>query len=297
MPVVEPPEDPALPLPTSRPQHLLITLLGDYWYGRRERLPSAALVELLAEFGVTAVGARGALSRLSRRELLDSERVGRRTYYGLTQKAVDMIVDGSRRILSFGADASAWDGHWTVAAFSVPEHQRDLRHALRSQLRWLGLAPLYDGVWVTHRPVAADVAAILAELDVPAATVFTATAGPGGRNPIEAWNLDGLRGDYENLIDRFRPLVERARGGRVGAAEALVARTVLMDAWRNLPNLDPELPADLLPERWPRETGRALFVELYDGLAPLAQTRVRQIVARHDAALARLVRAHDSRAD
>ncbi|GFJ95065.1 hypothetical protein [Phytohabitans rumicis] len=29
------------------PQHLLLTLLGDYWYGQRAPLPSAALVALL----------------------------------------------------------------------------------------------------------------------------------------------------------------------------------------------------------------------------------------------------------
>ena len=32
------------------PQHLLLTLIGDYWSGRCEALPSAALVDLLAEF-------------------------------------------------------------------------------------------------------------------------------------------------------------------------------------------------------------------------------------------------------
>ena len=31
------------------PQHLLLTLLGDYWSKRCEPLPSAALVDLLAE--------------------------------------------------------------------------------------------------------------------------------------------------------------------------------------------------------------------------------------------------------
>jgi phenylacetic acid degradation operon negative regulatory protein len=53
------------------PQHLLLTLLGDYWYGQRAALPSAALVSLLGEFGITEVSARAALSRLARRGLLE----------------------------------------------------------------------------------------------------------------------------------------------------------------------------------------------------------------------------------
>ncbi|MGK5559037.1 hypothetical protein ACSNOI_46315, partial [Actinomadura kijaniata] len=50
-----------------RPQHLLLTLLGDYWYGRHDPLPSATLVALLGEFGVSPAAARAALNRLARR--------------------------------------------------------------------------------------------------------------------------------------------------------------------------------------------------------------------------------------
>src|SRR5208282_1865295 len=37
----------------QRPPRLLLTLLGDYWWQQTESLPSAALVALLAEFGVS----------------------------------------------------------------------------------------------------------------------------------------------------------------------------------------------------------------------------------------------------
>src|SRR5690242_729440 len=66
----------------GRPQHLLVTMLGDYWFERREHLPSAALVDLLAEFDISEAGARAALSRLARRGLLESSKRGRHTAYG-----------------------------------------------------------------------------------------------------------------------------------------------------------------------------------------------------------------------
>ena len=279
----------------AQPQHLLITLLGDYWYGRREHLPSAALVRLLAEFGVTPVGARAALSRLARRGLLESSRVGRRTYYGLTERAAAVIAEGARRIYSFGTGARSWSGQWTVAAFSIPEEQRDVRHALRSRLRWLGFAPLYDGVWVTPGDEAAAATAVLKELEITSATVLTAVLAPGSPldgDPLAAWDLDGLRRSYREFVAKYGPLLRRIGAGEVGASEALVARTEIMNEWRNFPNLDPELPPGLLPRPWPRAEARRIFVEVYNGLGPLAQVRVRQVLAEQSPDLAVLASFH-----
>jgi PaaX-like protein len=45
----------------TRPQRLLVTILGDYWRGRKEPIPSATLVAVLGEFGVSSGGARAAV--------------------------------------------------------------------------------------------------------------------------------------------------------------------------------------------------------------------------------------------
>ncbi|GLW06409.1 PaaX family transcriptional regulator [Microtetraspora sp. NBRC 13810] len=274
------------------PQHLITTLLGDYWFRRREPLPSAALVRLAGEFGVSPVAARAALSRLARRDLLESSKAGRRTYYRLTDRASAVLAEGRQRIMSFGLGTGGWDGKWTVAGFSVPEEQRDLRHALRTRLRWLGFAPLYDGLWVSPTAGGETVAEALRDLGVRHATVFRGGAAPGLRAPHEAWDFALLRRAYDDFLRHYGPLLDRVRGGAVGASEALVARSGIMDTWRGFPNLDPGLPAELLPQDWPRTAARDLFVEVYDTLGPLAESRVRQIVTEFDHDLAGLVRHH-----
>ena len=276
------------------PQHLITTILGDYWIGRPEQLPSAALVRLAGEFGVSAVAARAALSRLTRRDLLESAKSGRRTYYRLTDRAATVMLEGRQRIMSFGLEQGDWDGTWVMAAFSVSEEQRDLRHALRARLRWLGFAPLYDGLWVSPTADADRAAAVLAELEIPMATIFRAEALtlPGMRAPQEAWDFGRLRHTYERFLAQYSPLLERVRDGAVGASEALVARTGIMDTWRTFPNHDPGLPAELLPADWPRGAARDLFVEIYDTLGPLAEFRVKQIVAEFEPGLAELVAHH-----
>src|SRR5450755_3982409 len=86
----------------TTPQHLLMTLLGDYWLGRTEHLPSAALVDLLAEFEVSEPSTRAALNRLTKRGLLVSSKSGRNTYYGLSPRAVPLLRETLKRIVAFG---------------------------------------------------------------------------------------------------------------------------------------------------------------------------------------------------
>jgi phenylacetic acid degradation operon negative regulatory protein len=279
----------------AQPRHLLVTLLGDYWLGRAEYLPSAALVALASEFGVTPAAARAALSRLRRRGLLASSKTGRRTYYGLTQRARLVLAEGRDRIMAFGTRSEPWDGRWTVAAFSVPEQQRALRHALRTRLRWLGFAPLYDGMWVSPHDAVGQALEALRDLEVERATVMVATVPNDSslaRTPITAWELEHIRKLYEGFIEDYEPLLARVRQGGVGASEALITRTALMDTWRNFPNLDPELPDVYLPPGWPRRQARGIFAEVYNGLGALAEVRVKQVLSRHAPEMTGFVRHH-----
>ena len=162
----------------QRPPRLLLTLLGDYWWRRTEPLPSAALVALLAEFGVSDSAARAALSRLTRNKLLVTSKSGRRTVVRLSERAARVLDDGGNQIFSFGRTSRPWDGMWSLVAFSIPEQNRAARDLLRKQLRWLGFAPLYDGLWVAPRDRALEVINQLAGLGITTATAFRARWRP-----------------------------------------------------------------------------------------------------------------------
>jgi phenylacetic acid degradation operon negative regulatory protein len=281
----------------QRPPRLLLTLLGDYWWQRTDSLPSAALVALLAEFGVSDSAARAALSRMSRNGLLVTSRSGRRTFVRLSERAAQILDEGARHIFSFGLHSQPWDGMWSLVAFSIPEHNRAVRDVLRKQLRWLGFAPLYDGLWLAPHDQVTELARLLGELGITNATAFRATAVPGSELdglPQRAWDLDELRTRYAAFIINAEDLRKRALAGRISPVEALVARTRVMDEWRAFPGLDPDLPGELLPCAWPQAEARGLFIATYDLLGPLAVHRVRQIIAQYSRELATLAAYHNS---
>jgi phenylacetic acid degradation operon negative regulatory protein len=301
----------------QRPPRLLLTLLGDYWWQRTESLPSAAIVGLLAEFGVSDSAARAALSRLTRNGLLVTSRSGRRTFVRLSQRAADVLDDGGRRIFSFGEAPAPWDGMWSLVAFSIPEDRRSERDELRKALRWLGFAPLYDGLWVCPRDHADSVMARLKDLGITTATAFRATAlpavtadtadtadttGAAGSTgtlvsadiPARAWDLAGLRDRYQEFTEFAGLLRDQTVAGEISTADALVARTRVMNEWRAFPAMDPDLPDELLPPAWPRAAARDLFITCYDLLGPLAARRVRQIISRYSPDLAGRAAYHSS---
>lgn len=273
------------------PQHLLLTLLGDYWSGVAEPIPSAALVELLGEFDVNPAGARAALSRLSARGVLQLTKAGRNTAYRLTDALAEPLAHAQRMTLRFGGPTGPWDEAWTIVAFSLPEPARHLRPMLRQRLRVLGFAPLFDGMWISPYPPDDHLVAGLAEFPDARSSVMRGSTVPveGTVDPVRAWDLDDIRPGYDEFLREFVPLRDRSRDGGVDPSEALVARLRAVYQWFVIAEHDPDLPDEMLPAGWPRDDARVVFTQIVDGLAPLAELRVRQILGRHSADLAGLV--------
>lgn len=278
------------------PQHLLLALIGDYWSGRCEALPSAALVDLLAEFDVNPSGARAALSRLSIRGLLVGTKEGRNTSYRVAEGFRSLLPYGPIHTRAFAKPAPMWDGVWTMVAFTVPEDQRRLRPMLRARLQSLGFAPLYDGLWVSPHAPGHELDIALQIAPPKSCTVIRAAELPARARlaVASAWNLDDLGASYAEFVRTFRPVLRRLQSGRTGSTEALVSRTRANYRWFVFAVTDPDLPEALLPRRWPRAAAHDLFVDLVDGLASLAVDRVREIVSKYDPALGKLVRLRPS---
>ncbi|WBB61867.1 PaaX family transcriptional regulator [Streptomyces sp. WMMC500] len=281
---------------TGSPQGLGTTLITDYTLSARAWLPSAAIVDLLGEFGVSSGAARTTISRLARRGVLEGRREGRHSAYRLTDAAAAHLYTGGREIAAFGRGGDSWDGRWTLVAFSMPQAKSTQRRAMRDHLRWRGYAPLYDGVWVSPRGLTTRERAVLAELAFGAMSVFRARhlelETGAARNPVDAWDVAGIAEQYSVFIRRWSRRLPRVAAGTISGTAAVRLRTEVMDTYRRFPVLDPLLPVELLPRGWPRARAREVFAAVYDGLAEPAQDHVRALVSRVGGGTAPQIRAH-----
>ncbi len=281
---------------TVSSQNMLVTLLADFDFAHAGPVPSAAVVDVLGDFGITSAGARIALSRVARTGRLEQVRNGRQTSYTFGSSGLDEREQRLRTYVNFGAKRPAWDGLWTVVTFSIPEEVRGLRPKLRRELERLLFAPLTDAVWVQPADHASRVIAIGEELGVNLAAMRATFDSPerGGLDPVAAFPLADVRTLYDHYRKTFDPWLPLVRDNKVDAHIALVLRANVLASWRNIARTDPDLPRELLPDDWPQDVVRELFIELWEGLGPIALQRMRELISPHDAELASRLRVRRS---
>ncbi|MEV4805587.1 PaaX family transcriptional regulator C-terminal domain-containing protein [Nonomuraea sp. NPDC049421] len=266
----------------ARPQSLLLSFLGIYVLGRGTAVYSGSLIEVFARLGVSEEAVRSTLARMAKRGLLARHRKGRKTYFGLTERAEEVLEDGRRRVWETGAVNRAWDGTWTLVGFSLPDSST--RHDLRSQLIWAGFGLLQSGMWIA--PGTKDVHGILASLEASGlrvsdhVTVLQARAlGPTESADIvgKAFAIDEIAGRYRSFLDRWdteHPAPE--------AADDLARQLLLHTDWLQLIRQDPHLPAEHLPPGWPAIRAEQVFHRLARVYEPPAAKLASEIVETSD---------------
>ncbi|MER6537641.1 PaaX family transcriptional regulator C-terminal domain-containing protein [Streptomyces sp900105755] len=248
----------------SRLGPLIITLFALYARGEHNWLSVASVIRLMADLGVEGQAVRSAVSRLKRRGVLRGERHEGAAGYAVSAGTLEVLEDGDVRIFERNR-AAAGDG-WLVVVFSVPESERDKRHALRTALTRLGFGTAAPGVWVAPGILADETRRTLQRLALtPYVDIFTGdhfAFGDLSAKVREWWDLDELTALYADFLERYRPVRERAAVGAVPAREAFGIYLPMLTEWRRLPYRDPGLPLSLLPPGWMGETAGALFEEL-----------------------------------
>lgn len=262
----------ALGVPSTR--GYLLTVLGEFVLPVGGRVWTAALLDSLGALGVEERTARQAVWRSAERGLLESERVGRRTRWALTDAARRLLTEGTRRIYSLHREPRPWDGRWLLLYVSVPESQRDLRHRMRTRLGWAGFASLGSGTWVSpwiDREIEAR--EVLNDLGL-ASAAKSFIAKPGGIGDVNemvssTWPLGEIAAGYDAFLERYGP--GGLGPGTLGSGppaesgyDAFVNQVRLVHEWRRFPFLDPDLPGDLLPRDWSGYRAAELFHRLHE---------------------------------
>lgn len=242
---------------------MLLTVLGEYVYPAGRPVWTRTLLEALAALGFEEPAARQALARSGAAGWLASERSGRQTRWRLTEQARGILAAGTERIYGFGRGEAPWAGEWLLLYVAVPDAGRKIRSRLHTRLSWAGFGFLPQSLWISPDPSReGEAAEVLASLGLAGrATSFRSASGSiGGMDVLvrRAWDFDGI-------AEHHRRFLAEADGARPRTREAsFVALTRLVNRWRSLPFVDPDLPDELLPSKWVGRRAARLFHRLHE---------------------------------
>lgn len=263
-----------------QPRALIMTIYGVY--GRKpDGFSVASLIKLMAALGVDENAVRSSISRLKRRGVLEARRFGSAAGYALSAKGKEMYAEGDKRI--FDRPRARLKDGWVLAVFSVPEAERDKRHAIRTRLTWLGYGTVSPGVWIAPAHLEEETIEVLERHGLKDYVhIFRAQYRGFSLEPLEIgswWDLDELERLYDDFCLTYRPVLRRWQRLRAPRdEEAFAAYMRALTEWRRLPFLDPGLPPELLPPDFNGARAEELFERL--------QNVLRNAAARHVASVA-----------
>jgi phenylacetic acid degradation operon negative regulatory protein len=264
-----------------QPRALIVTVYGLYARRTSGWLAVSTLIRLLDDVGVEEPAVRSAISRLKRRGVLVARRREGIAGYELSAQGMQILAEGDERI--FRRERAGLQDGWVLAVFSVPEAERRRRHQLRSRLSWLGFGTVSAGVWVAPAHLADQTRDVLRREGLTDyVDLFRAEHVGFGDVRAEVsrwWDLEDLALMYEDFAAVHAPVLRRwTRRSTVCDRAAFTDYVVALTAWRRLPYLDPGLPLEALPSRWPGVRAGAVFDALKERLAPAAERHLTQAV-------------------
>lgn len=246
---------------------VLLTIVGLYLRRAGGWMATAHLVELGNAAGSPEAPTRTAIARLKKRGVLAASTRSNTAGYMLEPGAEHMLRMGDRRI--FAPRNMVLGEPWCLVSFSVPEGQRTVRHQLRRRLNWIGCGLVAPALWICPGFLSSEVEEILTDLGIRRFAILFRTELPNVSGPIEDaiaqwWDLPELALLHRRFIDSVTAFPSTASPT---LPESFRRYVLGIDAWREIPYLDPGLPLELLPGDWPARESAQLFSTITDQFA------------------------------
>ncbi len=190
---------------------------------------------------------------MARQGWLEPVRLPEGAGYRLTPRAVRRLREAADRI--YRRHVPAWDGRWHVVVVERVS-ERATRDRIRSGLGYLGYACLDGSTWISPR-ASIELDGLLAAEQVGVDSFYASYDGDARLLAAKAWDIERLATGYQEWLEGARAIVGARRGA--GDEEVFAMRSELVHEWRKFLFVDPGLPAELLPARWPGKDAALLF--------------------------------------
>lgn len=249
----------------SRTWSIILTLFGDAIVPRGGSIWLGTILSVIEGMAIGPGVVRTAMSRLTADGWVVRTRVGRNSYYRLSDHGIATFAEAELRIYG-QPDVETISRLRLALPPALPEPD-----GFRTRMGEQGFVQLSSGAWLGPEIQSAQEPCLPEHQPVQYLTIH----GPleGLRLLVaRTWPLDRIAQTYERFLTVFQPLALWLDAGQeLQDREALVARTLLIHEFRRVVLRDPHLPDTLLPEQWPGHEAYGLCARLYHAVLPAAE--------------------------
>lgn len=247
---------------------LIISIFGDCIFQRGGVISLASLIQLMDVFGFNERSVRTAVFRLVQNDWLTSEKIGRTSYYRITEISRERIAAAHEKI--YGMNQGEWDRKWDLVLLSSVDLGN--KAVLKKELEWLGFANIATNLMAYPSCDELQLQNLLFNLNMTEqVVVFRAEAlhlwqesYPTLKRMIEVnWPIEQLHQRYDKFINDFRNVLSLIEYGEFNELQAFQIRILLIHQYRRILLKDPNLPLELLPSDWLALTARNLTSNVY----------------------------------
>ncbi|RRE54412.1 phenylacetic acid degradation operon negative regulatory protein PaaX [Klebsiella pneumoniae] len=251
---------------------LIASLYGDALLQRGGEVWLGSVAALLEGLGFGERFVRTALFRLNKEEWLDVVRIGRRSFYRLSDKGLRLTRRAEHKI--YRASAPEWDGTGCCCFRKAGEKCSPTLKAAAVA----GFGALAPSLLASPSQKLADVQSLLHEAGVAENVICFEAHSPLAlsraalRDRVEeCWHLTEQNEMYEAFIALFRPLLPLLRDSEpseLTPERCFQIQLLLIHFYRRVVLKDPLLPEELLPAHWAGQTARQLCINIYQRVSP-----------------------------
>ena len=248
---------------------LIMTIFGDCIFHRGGIISLASLIQLMDVFGFNERSVRTAVFRLVQNGWLMSEKIGRTSYYRVTESSRQRFIMADQKIYSF--QHTEWDQKWDLVLLSSVELENKL--VLKKELEWLGFDNIATNVMAYPGCDHQKLQNLLLNLKMTdQVVVFKAEtlqlwqeSYPTVKRMVATnWPVQELHQRYEKFIADFREFFHMVeQEDELDPVQAFQLRILLIHQFRRILLKDPNLPFELLPSNWLSLNARNLSSNLY----------------------------------
>ncbi|HMT92490.1 PaaX family transcriptional regulator C-terminal domain-containing protein [uncultured Thiothrix sp.] len=277
---------------------LIVTVYGDTVCPYGGSIWLGSLIKLVKPLGVNERLVRTCVFRLSEKNLLRSQQIGRRSFYSLTEKGLRQFSSAASRI--YAPDLASWDGQWRLVITLLGELSIEQREQLRKELFWLGFTHITTGIFAHPTADLAEVSALIKELQIEEHVAILQATTPEPENvPVanrlirNCFNTAALDEEYTEFNQQFAPVLDAALNTRQPDPElCFLIKILLIHKYRRILLREPELPKELVEADSASQQARRITAQLYGAIAAFADEYFKQVSESEKGAFAQPPRAY-----